>query len=748
MPDPAVLCHLLAHHLDDQSLPVWPLTWGVPLAPGRLPELGALAVADEAGRRHPAQGRVLARHADGSIRQLLVDAELPLQRDHEHHFALLAAPAPLAAPAASAGTDALIGAAGALRLADGALTFHRPDGDLALELTASDVSTRALPCTWLALEPFAPGPIAAAAVVQGELRLAGEHLARLRLTARVYAQTPLLACDLELRVDSDHPWLELRELRLAFVPAGAAWRDLRYELRHLGGPHQAALPFEARSERLTLTAGEHRQESRLLNYNETWLSLDDGATRCTLAIRDFLECYPYGVTAAPRQLALECWPAWGAPHAPLRQGTGKTHSFALGWSPADQPAWPAAFGYAVGKPPLTRVAWADLQVADRFADLLPYLPETYPRLETTLYDIVYNRNRGFGKLNYGDDYSALYTNQGRGQGRLVWNNLEGDYPYHLFCQFQRTGHYLYWKEFLTGIRHWADVDFRDRHPEPLQAGALVVHSRGHNSGICSPCHNWAEGFREWYFATGDPRPLEILGQMADWLLRLAAAGRFQTTPRPYVRGCGWGLIQLAAIHEVLPRDDLAALMTTLCHDLLAYCRAEGGLPMVIPTGGSHVPRDNAFHSATVVMGAERCWRRLGDPAMRELALAAAEVFMDRRTCTPEGIAVYISGPEQDFPMQQAATFALAALATAYRLSGEVRFVRRGMRMLEYCLDRGMIVDHMRIPGEFVEVDGELVLVPQLLMPNTQLSSYQLRGLLQFMKPAHEAGLLRAVDYHY
>lgn len=133
---------------------------------------------------------------------------------------------------------------------------------------------------------------------------------------------------------------------------------------------------------------------------------------------------------------------------------------------------------------------------------------------------------------------------------------------------------------------------------------------------------------------------------------------------------------------------------------------------------------------------------------RPFPLAAAEVFMDRRTCSPEGIPVYISGPEQDFPMQQAATFGLAALATADRLNPDDRYVRRGMRMLEYCLDRGMIIDHMRIPGTFIEQDDDIILSPQSLMPNTQLSSYQLRGLLLFMKAAHHAGMLKSVDYQY
>ena len=51
-------------------------------------------------------------------------------------------------------------------------------------------------------------------------------------------------------------------------------------------------------------------------------------------------------------------------------------------------------------------------------------------------------------------------------------------------------------------------------------------------------------------------------------------------------------------------------------------------------------------------------------------------------------------------------------------------------------------------GEFIEVGDDVILNVSQLMPNTQLSSYQLRGLLLFMKVAHETDMLRKVDYAY
>lgn len=746
------LCSLSANNINNEALPQWPLVWGVPLAPAQLTDPQSLSVTDENGNVHAAQGSALVRHADGSVRRLLLCAEAPLQAHHEHLFELQAQVADTPEPPATACEDALHGAAGVLQLARDHLTLERHGRRYAWRVSAAGCPAGADPeelsCRWIRLEPFASGPVMAAGVFYGELSHRDEALAHLRMTVRVFQKTPVLLAALQLKNLSPRQEIALDHVHLQIAAPGQEWARITYEFRHFGGPNEAELPLTARSQNLQVQVNDDVRSRRLLHYNESWLGLDDGDEQCAVALPDFFENYPYGIRIESDAIELELWPAWSGRPWRLVQGSGKTHEFALGFSPREESAWPQAFGYAVGKGPLTRVAWDDLEKAGAYPDLLDYDADRYPRIESTLYDITYNRNRGYGKMNYGDDYSALYTNQGRGHGEIVWNNLEGDYPFHMFCQFQRTGQYLYWKEFRNGILHWSDVDFRDRHEDPLQRGALVTHSAGHNSGNCSPCHNWAEGFREWYYATGDPRPLEILRQMADWLTRKAEAGFFKLTPHPYIRGCGWGLIQLAAIQEVLDRPDLKSLIDSLCRELLEYCREHGGLPMAMPTGGNHVPMDNAFHSATVVMGAERCWRLYQDPIMRDLALEVAAAFMDERTCSPEGIAVYISSPEQGFPMQQAATFALGGLAAAYRLNPDARYVQRGMRMLEYCLDRGMIVDHMRIPGEFIEIGDDVILNVSQLMPNTQLSSYQLRGLLLFMKVAHETDMLRKVDYVY
>lgn len=740
-----MIVSLLANNINSDDLEHWPVCWGVPLPMGALTNEQSLVLHRQNGSPYPVQSRALAHHPDGSIRRLLLHSEVDLPADQEQQFQLETGSAPIVGEPARILPDGIEGALGAIRLVEGQLSLYRGNQTFELNIEAAGrpgaASTgEVLTCMWTDLRPVNEGPIAASVDVVGRLIYKDQVFAAITLSLHLFGQTPTLDVNFRLSNEGEFDTIDLDHLYLTLQSSQPQWRQLDYELRHLVAQGQSDLPFEARSNDLIIEAGSLKHDSRLMSYNETWISLKGATEQCVIAIPDFLELYPYGVSLTESQITLACWPDWHNTPWSLPRGVGKTHRFSIGFFPENQEDIARAFGYASTKRPLTRVAWHDLQNGGVLTDLLDYDPDKYPRIESTLYDITHNRNTGFGKMNYGDDYSPLYTNQGRGKGKIVWNNLEGDYPFHMFCQYQRTGQYLYYKEFMNGLLHWSDVDFADH------IGALVTHSADHHTGQCSPCHNWAESIREWYYLTGDPRPLDMLTKMAAWLLAQDASHSFTMQPEPYVRGCGWGLIQLAAIQEVLNREDLRSLILSIGSNLLDYFKQHDGLVMTIPTGGNHVPKDNAFHSATVVMGAERCWRLLNEPVLRELALAVAEVFMDRRTCSPEGIAVYISGPEQDFPMQQAATFAMAALATAYRLDPQERFARRGMRMLEYCMDRGMIVDHMRIPGEFMEQDGNIILSPQLLTPNTQLSSYQLRGLLLFMKTAHEASMLKRVDY--
>lgn len=747
---------LLLDHVNADALPSWPVTWGVALPPGELDSDRSPGLVLEApnGAIFPASFRTLRRHPDGSVHRMTVDSEVALPGDCSLRYQLRerreSDPPPLKIDAPSE----LIGAAGSLTIDDGKLlwesalgafdfTFRASgrrdvDGTQPVDLFAAFTSLRN---HWSNVQNVC--------VLEGALYDNLDPLVDLTVTIQIPKHTPVLMFSVAVKCQDDPVQLDHFELRIE--KRGALWSHVNYEVRQSPSINRSTLPLTVRSAKISLTMTQpdrtREQTSRLLNYNETWLSAENEAEKFIVGIPNFFECFPYGFSVEDQRITLEFWPRWNKPWQ-LAPGRGKTHTFALAALPADSPYEPRAIGYAFCKPPVPRMDFSQLAEAGVMDDLLAYQPDLYPRVETLLFDLAYNRNRGLGKMNFGDDYSELYTQQRRGQGAIVWNNLEGDHPYHMFCQTARTGRYFFFKDYRDSLQHWSDVDFCDHHPDRAMMGALTAHSANHVTGSASPCHNWAESFKEWYFHTGNDRPLKILEMMADWLVLKHETGFFKIDPEPYVRGCGWGLIQMAAIQEVLARPSLEAIIRPLCADLLDYCRRKNGLVMTMPTGGSWAPRDNAFHTATVVLGAYNCWKLYRDPIMRELALTATAPLMDRRTSTPEGIAVYISGPEQDFPMQQSATFAMAALAVAYRLTGDQQFVKRGMRNLEYCLDRGMIVDHMRIPGKFEEIGDDVLVRPALETPNSQLLSYQLRGLLLFMRAAHDTGMLKQVDYRF
>lgn len=762
--EPRVIAHLLADYVGAESLPSWPISWGVALREGVLRDAANVAVRTKTGELLPADARMLAMHPDQSIRRMVVTAEPAFDGPGQYEFEAVevdeAAMRMLhdAVDRESRKLPVKVGGGWGSVLLDRFGLAQR----LRLTATGAPAGQMHQNLQWqaeLTERTERDATLRCAIAATGYLADAtGSRVMAAEVAFHHYQKTPLFDVSVRLRNLGPHETFELSHAAITLKnDAGLTKREVEwkagdYEVRQFGGMQQSALPVSARSNDLAISVedeqGVRETSSRLLRYNETFVSLADGQHRLTVALPDFFESYPYGFVADEKGVTVDLWPSWNEQPWQLARGSGKTHRIGVAIDKADSALSAQAVGYAFAKPPMPRQRLVEMQQAGAMDDLPAYLPGRHPRMETTLYDLIYNRNRGFGKMNWGDDYSALYTSQGRGGDEIVWNNLEGDFPYHAYCQFVRTGRYQYFKEFVASIGHWADVDFCDSHADPLHEGALKKHDARHTTGDTAPCHNWAQGFAAWYFATGEERPLEILKMMSDWIIRRDEAGFFKMSPQPYVRGCGWGLIQLAAMHDVLAKPELEKLIHKIAGGLDEYFDSNDGLPMSMGVGGTNQKTDNAFHNATVVMGAADCFKLTNDDRLRDLAIKVAETFMDERTCTPEGIATYITSPEQDFPMQQAATFAMGGLGVAYGLTGETRFVKRGMRMLEYCLDRGMIVDHMRIPGEFVRIGSDYVLNVSQLMPNTQLLSYQLRGLLLFMKAAIDADMLRDVEYRY
>jgi hypothetical protein len=750
------LCRFGVENVNKWELPSFPVVFGVPIKQGLLRDGTGFLLRNETGATFTAQGRCLAKHGDGTIRRLLINSELPLFAQSRGEFSLeVTDVADL--PMISWDGTRTTGSRVCVAQESDSFLFSCLGQYWRLTFSASvgrDADSGKIPVFFRAAETVLTetGPVSLRLDVMGGMYVGDERLLDVDLVIQVYATTPAIGLDVITTNRSDHRVIRVYGFSARLERLHGEFESrLGIEVRNGPSGDPVELPCSIRTDKLVTSIHREgneiaRRASRLIGYGETWFSRGGRSGHLTVALRNFWESYPYGVSASQDVLEIEFFPAWANP-IDLVMGVGKTHEALLAFvEPEEADAYPArSLGYMFGKPPLVQIPLEHRAVAGVLREYLPYLPDTYPRAETNLFDLFQNRIKGFGKLNWGDDFSPLYTNQKRGGEDVVWNNLEGDHPYHAFCQFARTGQFIYMKDLHDSILHWLDVDFADRHHDPRHEGALIAHTRRHVvNGGTTPSHNWAEGFMEWYYMTGDPRVKRVLEQMADWFLR--NKDRELRTP-PYVRTWGWGLIQLVAIWDVTGRAELPELMAWMVEQLHAFCTENNGLIQ----GFGETPGSmsvNAFHSATVAIGAYHVYRLTGNETAKSLCIMVTESISDKRATTLEGIPTYVNGPEQDFPMQQAATLTLGAIGVVWEITKNEDLVRRGMRMLEYCLDRGLQLDHMRIPGQFVEFEDGICLMPELVWPNCQLLSYQLRGILLFMKAAHECGFLKKLDYAF
>lgn len=511
----------------------WPVTSGVPWAPGSLPEPTMVALHDSAGRPVPLQTDVLARWPDGSVRWLLLDFQTDLAA-HETRAFTLHPTAGAREEKRGAGTASEVSP---LRVTTEGGRTTIVTGPLRLELHAAAFDP--LGAVWLDRDgdgrfgsdervtddgpgffvrdaagrrfesARAPAEIVVeeAGPLRATVRAAGVHAGsdgtcfRYVVRLQAYRGQPYVRCDYTFI--NDHPaaaMTSLEELGLevrlapAAGPAGPA---------RLGGQ----------------TAGG----GRLLQLDESRLQVDGrdaegrapgwaaaAGTRAGVAVgvREFWQQWPKSLEARPGALIVGLCPDFPAglyDGRPLREesklyfalrrgvhtfkaGLAKTHELWANFhAGAAAPEALAAF-FGAAEQPLLAIcppvhaaatgAAGDFPAADanKYFGYDAWFARAFAgHLQRR------DRGREYGMLNFGDWH---------GEREVNWGNLEYDLQRGLFVQYLRTGDRRYFDRAAQAARHHLDVDIvhavnpalKNPFGLPPRVGEIWLHSVGHTGG--------------------------------------------------------------------------------------------------------------------------------------------------------------------------------------------------------------------------------------------------------------------------
>lgn len=489
-------------------------------------------------------------------------------------------------------------------------------------------------------------------------------------------------------------------------------------------------------------------------------------------MEDFHLLRPKGVRLREGGVEFAIWPEWAAP-LHLRQGRRRQVRLAVFWGHETIPTTLAGLTAATSslndlfRGQLEPRHYAEREFFDQ-SRVLAFCPEKYPRLEGWL-DAVSSLRTPASFFDLGDTPDTHYLNiyvplnmarresgapqegappliystsgrTGEVYDRIdgyspIWVNNEYDVLYALGSEYLRSANLLRWKQLRWFARHTIEVDFVCYSDHEVTHRAQPAHCFDHTSGSAYPSHFWTQGLAQYYFLTGDTDALEVIRALADKTIWYFDHPRFGQLHTGINREAGWAVLTL-----------VAAFQATLDPRYQRYARKLIGWSMADPLP-EQIPAFDFGHTS-LLLGC-RAYLELPDDAGKE------EVF--RWYLQVLDIAIQSSLPgaaagtgfqlklSSDYEANEKGGLHLAlsrsgmlpgfaapdCLAYAYEKTGDVRYLRAGLRTFRAFLDSN--------PGFGYQTFHTVI-------PEGKPFAMAYRTWITYLGALDRAGLLQEFDY--
>jgi hypothetical protein len=587
----------------------WPVRSGVPLPQGLLSDPAAVRLLDASGAEVPVQAQATAWWPDGiSVQWLLLDFFAQTMPDAEARYTLEVNASPGVAPgqtvrveAEEIAPDTALGAVaapvtvetGALtwRLAEGGFTpfaHVEADGHSAPALSSAeggfelvDAEGRRFSSAREAPEEIIveqAGPLRATVLVRGRLVSDdGEAFMRYLCRLHFHAGSPAIRTVFTLENDVLEPRMNRIESLQVRVPADLAGAEFSVgadgEALEIGG---GARLLQDDDFRFTVGDDEGRRA-------DGWLLARGDESALAVAVRDFWELYPKGLSTDAAGLTVELlpelpeeiyadadenaltqWYFWADEGKyTISTGVRITTDFAVDFAPGVDEQEPAR--YTAGQ------WWRNRLVAaatpewycstGTFDAMTPREEGKFEIFERQLDEAFEGfmarreTEREFGFMNFGDWFGERTWN---------WGNIEYDTQWALAANFMRTGNLAMLGRAREAATHNADIDTVHYHADPSRVGYQYAHSIGHTGGFFDddwkgmPAsynrgalnrtgHQWAQGHFALYALTGEERLLDSGRKLATMLADNTTDFRYYNE-----RTVGWPMLSLMGAYRVDP----------------------------------------------------------------------------------------------------------------------------------------------------------------------------------------------------
>ncbi len=308
-------------------------------------------------------------------------------------------------------------------------------------------------------------------------------------------------------------------------------------------------------------------------------------------------------------------------------------------------------------------------------------------------------SRCYGMLNWGDSYDPGYTSQGRGNGKPVWCNNEYDYPHSCALQYARTGVRRFLDYLFVSSQHWMDVDVCHYSKNPLRVGGQWEHTAGHcKDGIMVCSHEWVEGLFDYYHFSGDERALETALGIGDNVMRLLDTPMYAHAGEANARETGWALRTLVALYIETRDVKWLSKCDWIINSFKVWEEQYGN--WLAPYTDNTTVRVG-FMISVAIGSVMRYYREFPRQDIKDMIIRAVDDLIEN-CMLPVGLFYY-----KELPSLQRLgnnTLLLEALAIAYELTGDVKYLIPGFKTF----DKAIMADNPSAVGPKQIIDDAVI----------------------------------------
>ncbi len=310
-------------------------------------------------------------------------------------------------------------------------------------------------------------------------------------------------------------------------------------------------------------------------------------------------------------------------------------------------------------------------------------------VEIALIDKADSHARCYGMLCFGDAPDPGYTQQGRGNGDLVWTNNEYDFPHAMFMMYARTGIRRFLDYASVAAWHWMDVDVCHYSSDPLRMGGQWEHTRKHTGGseegcgckgemVCS--HEWVEGLLDYYHFTADERALKTAIGIGENVLRLLDTPMYQVPGEATARETGWALRTLTALFLETNDKKWVVKAEWIVSQFKAWNERYG---IWLSPYTDNTTIRVGFMISVAIGSLMRYYRVFPSDELKKMILDAID-DLTQEFMTGQGLFYYKELPS--LSRNGTNTLLLEAMAIGYELTGDIKYLEFGKKTFKRSLD--------------------------------------------------------------